>query len=585
MPQQSGRRVFLRLVRLLRPYWKEFLISWLCVLAGMIPQVALPLVMQNVVDMVFVQKSVEALQGLIPVLLGLFLVGLLTNFGQGYLLPMVGQKLIAGLRVTIFDHVQSLSHSFFDKRQTGELMSRLMGDVDVVQQSVTRRLIDFVQRLIFLVVAIALLFSIQPVLAALCLLPMPFVVAAVKYLGDLVGKKTTVVRERVASATSLLQEALSGIRVIKSFVLERWVAKRFADANQGVVRATRDVVILGALGGPVVMSLIAASILTAVLQGGSMVIEGELTSGQLVAFILYLVMVIDPLVNVLGIYNEWQQSLATARRVYELLDEQTQVKEAPDAVEMPAIQGLIQFKGVSFCYEPGKPVLENIDLDVRPGETVALVGPSGAGKSTLVNLVPRFYDPTAGAILVDGIDVRTVKIRSLRSQIGIVPQETFLFASSIKENILLGKESATDEEIVEAAKAANADEFIATLKDGYEAQVGERGVSLSMGQRQRIAVARAVLRNPRILILDEATSSLDSASEAAVQEALDRLMKNRTTLVIAHRLSTIRNADRIVVLDHGRIQEIGTHEQLMEKRGLYYELYSAGLKAPAPTAT
>jgi len=355
--------------------------------------------------------------------------------------------------------------------------------------------------------------------------------------------------------------------------MEKNATKHFEDGNRCVVKTTANVIKVAAAGGPVAMSLVATSIITAFWQGSRSVIQGQLTSGELVAFILYLVMVIDPLTSMVGIYNEWQQSLAAARRVFELLEEKSEIKEVPNAQEMPIIKGHVQFRDVSFSYEPGKPVLESIELEVQPGETVALVGPSGAGKSMLVSLVPRFYDSTAGSVLVDGVDVRTVNLRSLRSQIGIVPQDTFLFASSIKENILLGGESATDQQVIEAANAANAHGFISALEGGYDAQVGERGVSLSMGERQRIAVARTVLRNPRILILDEATSSLDAVSEAAVQEALDRLMKNRTTIVIAHRLSTIRNVDRIIVIDKGRIRERGTHEQLMAEKGLYHELY------------
>jgi subfamily B ATP-binding cassette protein MsbA len=568
-------RIFVRLLRMLKPYSKLLAISWFCVLIQMIPQVALPLVMENVVDMILVKKSAEALQSIIPILLGLFLIGLVASFGQGYLLPVVGQRLIAGFRVAVFEHTEYLSLNFFNRRQTGEIMSRLMGDIDAVQ-FVTRQLVELVQRLGFLVIALVMLFFINATLAVMCLLPMPFIVLILKWLGDLIGKRETNVREKVAVVNSLLQEALSGIRVIKAFVMEKYVRKRFEEASRDGVNAAMEVIKVGALSGPVVMSLIAASNLTAILQGSSMVIEGYLTSGQLVAFFLYLSMAIDPLISVSSIYNEWQRSLASTRRVYEILDEEKEMKETPSALEMPAIKGLIELRSVSFAYEAGKPILENIDLEIQPGETVAFVGLSGAGKSTLASLIPRFYDADDGVVMIDSVDIRTVTLRSLRSQIGIVPQDTFLFALSVKDNILIGNRSAKFEEVVEAAKAANAHEFISSLKDGYNTQVGERGVSLSMGQRQRITIARTFLKNPHILILDEATSSLDSESEAAVQVALDRLMRDRTTIVIAHRLSTIRDADRIIVIDDKRIRETGTHEQLMQMKGLYCRLYSAG---------
>ena len=411
-------------------------------------------------------------------------------------------------------------------------------------------------------------------LTLLTLVIVPLVVFTIRFFGSRLRGAGHRVQGKMADITALLEESVSGIRIIRSFNREEFEIERFMEQNDSNFWALMSTVRLTALLTPFIQFFAAIAVTAIIWYGGMSVIDGEMTAGSLIAFLIYAINLANPVRRISEIYGDIQKSLAAADRVFETLDTEPDVKEKPDAIELPKVQGEICFNHVNFSYDEDHPALIDFNLDVKPGEVVALVGPSGAGKSTVTNLLPRFYDVTDGSITIDGTDIRDVTFSSLRQQIGLVPQETMLFNASIRENILYGRLDATDEEIELAAKAANAEEFILQLPQGYDTLVGDRGNSLSGGQRQRIAIARAILKDPRILILDEATSALDTESEKIVQVALERLMEGRTSIVIAHRLSTIRDADKIVVIDHGRIVEEGTHTGLLNKGGLYAHLHA-----------
>jgi subfamily B ATP-binding cassette protein MsbA len=408
----------------------------------------------------------------------------------------------------------------------------------------------------------------------------PIVVLSATLFGARLRRLSTEVQDRLAESTAQAEEALSAMRVVKAFNREGYETGRYQDQVERTFQATLRMTIIRAAFGPLIAFLGFASLGGVLWFGGQEVLAGRLSGGSLVAFLVYGINIGAAMSSFTGLYTQLQEALGASRRIFELLDEEPDIQDTPGAVSLPAIRGEIRFEEVSFAYETGEAhVLHSIALEIKPGEILALVGPSGAGKSTLFNLIPRFYDPTAGRVLVDGYDLRGVTLDSLRSQIGLVPQETQLFSGTVRDNLRYGRLDATDSELETAARLANAEEFILELSRGYETLVGERGVKLSGGQRQRIAIARAILKDPRILLLDEATSSLDSESEGLVQEALERLMQNRTTVIIAHRLSTVQKAHRIAVLERGRLVELGQHEDLLALDGLYARLYRMQFKS------
>jgi subfamily B ATP-binding cassette protein MsbA len=491
----------------------------------------------------------------------------------------VGERVVADLRQQLYRHLMSLSLRFFADRRTGEIVSRVTNDVTTLQAAVTDNLTSLLQQSLSLVGGAIILFWLDWRLTSLILLGIPIVTLTMVYLGRKIRKAATRVQDRLAEASAVVEESISGVRIVKSFAREAYEVSRFNTKVEETFAAAMHRVKISAVLAPIIGFMAFMSITITLWFGSYEVIQGNLSPGGLIAYLIYTMLVAGPIAAFSGLYGQFQSALGATQRLFELLDLQGDIADEPDAYPLPEIVGRVQFEQVSFEYESSIPVLHDVSLSVAPGQVVALAGPSGAGKTTLVNLIPRFYDVTAGWISIDGYDIRQVTSLSLRQQIGIVPQEAVLFSDTVRANISYGQLEATQSEIEAAARAANAHEFIVSMPQGYDTRVGERGIKLSGGQRQRIAIARAILKDPRILILDEATSSLDSESEFLVQEALERLMKSRTTFVIAHRLSTILNADWILVLDQGRIVEQGTHAELLAREdGLYRKLHAMQFK-------
>ncbi|UCH36174.1 MAG: ABC transporter ATP-binding protein [Armatimonadota bacterium] len=504
-------------------------------------------------------------------------------FGSMYLGQFVAQRVMFSLRERIYSRVLRLSLAFHERHAVGELMSRMTNDVMLIQNMVSTQLADAIGVAITVIVGVGLMLAISWQLTLLALFLVPIMALVIARAGNRMRRAQLNVQQRLASISARIQERLYSIRIIQSFAREQHEEERFAELNTSNVDANLRSVRIVALLGPLVEFIGVLGMVGGIAFAGWQVTRGVLSADDVAAY-LFAVQRVGQRFSKIGQINlSVQQALAAARRILEVVDQEPTVRDAPDAVPLPRVRGDVRFRDVSFAYgDGGDEALRGIEVEVQPGEVIALVGPSGAGKTTLVNLLPRFYDPTSGAVEIDGCDLRGVTLKSLRDQTGIVPQETILFGGSIYDNIRYGKMYATPEEVFAAARAANAEEFIRAMPQGYEFDVGERGLRLSGGQRQRIAIARALLKDPAILVLDEATSSLDMESEALVQDALERLMKGRTTFIIAHRLPTVRNADRILVLDEGRIVEHGSHDELVSRGGLYGRLYEMQFRdAPA----
>jgi ATP-binding cassette, subfamily B, bacterial MsbA len=578
--RRGSPRDLLRLLVYARPYRLRLGIALFSLLIAGLLGLAFPQIVRLLVDAAFTQHNAHKLNVLAGVLVGLFAVQAAFSFLRTYLLSYTGERIVADVRTQLYNHLTALPVSFFASRRVGELISRLASDTSVIQTVTTGSITELLRQSLVLVGGITIIAVTNLRLTLAMLAIVPVVVLSARYYGAYVRRLSTSVQDRLADAGSVIEETLSAIRIVQSFVREDYERRRYrnkiTDAlNLAVKRAV-------ASGGFVafIIFIVYGSIATVLWLGSRMVLTGRITPGELIAFVLYTFVVGGSIGGMSELYGQFQQAIGATRRIFELLDTKPDITDPANPSPLGSVQGRVNIREVHFSYpdERGLEVLKGVTIDAEPGQVIALVGPSGAGKSTLVGLLPRFFDVSAGAIQVDGHDIRTVAVAELRRAIGMVPQETTLFGGTIEENIAYGKLDATREEVESAARAAHAHEFIIGFPQGYETVVGERGVKLSGGQRQRVAIARALLKDPVILILDEATSSLDSESERLIQDALETLMEGRTTFVIAHRLSTVRRADRIVVLDQGRIVEEGTHGVLLANHGLYRQLHDIQFK-------
>jgi len=577
--QSGGRSRKVRgLIELLAPYKWRVLAMFVSLVAATAAALAPAPLAKLAIDQGIQHHDVGALD----VIVGLFLLSAVVyavaSYAQTYLVGWVGQRALQDLRVRLFIHLQRLSIGFYSRNRTGVIISRITNDVEALDQLVEDGMATLIQSGLTLIGVVVILFVLDPHLALLTFLVLPLLAVGAFVFRIASADAYRLTREKIAAITGYLQETLSGIRVVRAFGQERAHIRRFRELNDENRAANMTTVKLNAAYFPAVELLSALVTVEILVIGGIEAINGHTSTGVVFAFIAALNNFFDPIQQLSQLYTTYQSGMAALDKIFDLLDEQPDLADAPDAAPLPAIRGEIRFDDVSFGYgtrdgDGDMWALRDVDLVIPPGQTVALVGETGAGKSTFAKLVSRFYDPTSGAVLVDGHDLRTVTAESLRSQMGIVPQEGFLFSGTIRENIAFGRPDATDEEIRAAARAVGADTFIEELEDGYDSQIGERGVQLSAGQRQLVAFARALVADPRILVLDEATSNVDVHTESLIEQGLRRLVAGRTAIVIAHRLSTIRHAGRILVLEHGQVVEDGTHDELLEAQGRYWRLY------------
>jgi len=575
--KETGGDIYIRLLKLVRPHAPKFALAMICMLVVGALTSALAFLVKPAMDDIFLKKDTRMLM-LIPVaVILIYLIKGACHYAQSVIMNFIGQRVIADLRYRLYEKIQRQSLAFFTQNPTGVLISRITNDVNFMKEAVSEAVTNLFKDSFTIVCLIFVIFYRDWKLAIIAMVVFPLTIYPIATFGRKMRKVATRTQVTMGSLTSLLQETISGTRIVKAFSMEEHENERFAGENERLFRLTMKSVAISAISSPFMEFLGGIGIAVIVFYGGYQVIQGHSTPGTFFSFLTALIMLYEPIKRLTNVNNKIQQGISAAFRVFGIIDTTPDILDAPDAVELPRISQGIALEDVSFRYED-TPVLKDIALRIPAGEVLAFVGMSGGGKTTLVNLIPRFYDVTSGRILIDGRDIRTATIASLRKQIGMVTQQTILFNDTVRNNIAYGSFEKPEAEIIRAARAANAHDFITRLPQGYDTLIGEQGTKLSGGERQRISIARAILKDAPILILDEATSSLDTEAEIEVQGALENLMQGRTTLVIAHRLSTVRNADRIVVLVGGRIIEEGTHDELLARQGEYAKLYAMQFK-------
>lgn len=568
---------FKRLLLMSKQYYVQFILAAACMIIAGGLQSALPLISKPAIDQIFVSKDLSALSWIPFAIIGIFLVKGLCNYGQAILMSSIGLRIVADLRNKLYECIQRQSLAFFTGHPTGLLMSRITNDVLSVQSAASEAITALVKDTFTLLCLIGVIFYTDWKLALIAMVVFPITIYPITWFGRRMRKVTRSTQVTMGTLNSLLHETISGTRIVKAFGMEHYESERFAAENERLFKLNIKTVTINAISSPLMDFLGGMGIAAVIFYGGYNVVHGYSTPGTFFSFIAAMLMLYEPIKRLTGVNNTINQGIAGAERIFSIIDLVPDIIDKPGAGELPPIKKGIDIQNATFRYEE-TPVLKNINLSIKAGEVIAFVGMSGGGKTSLVNLIPRFYDVSEGRVLIDGCDIRDVTMKSLRSQIAIVTQQTILFNDTVRNNIAYGDIHTTEEDIYNAARAANAHDFIMKLPQGYDSNIGELGTKLSGGEKQRICIARALLKDAPILILDEATSSLDTEAEIEVQDALDNLMKGRTTLVIAHRLSTIRNADRIIALVNGEIVEEGNHETLIAKKGEYYRLYNLQFK-------
>ncbi len=563
-----------RLLKFAAPYWKRYALAFIFLLAISGLTLLQPMVIRWVVDGVLATESYDLLIYGALAIFGVAALKGVIQYLQRFNMAYAGQKVVFDIRNTLYEHLQQLSYSFYDQTQTGQIMSRVTSDVDAAQRFLSNGAIQIVSNAVSFFATLILMLSLNWRLTLISMVTVPVLAWRVQVYATKVRPMFTQIQQQVAVVNTRIQENIAGQRVVKAFARKQYEIDKFERDNMELLHRSIRAERLSAINWSLMRLLTEMSLAIILWYGGRQVISTELTLGTLMSFNMLLGQLLGPIRMLGWQVSMVQRTIASGERIFEILDTQADVRDKPGAKPIGEIEGRVTFENVSFAYDGVNMVLKNINLDVSPGETVAILGGTGSGKTTLINLIPRFYDVTEGRILIDGVDIRDVTIESLRRQIGIVTQETFLFSASLRDNIAYGKPEATDEEIIEAAKAAHIHDFIMSLPDGYDTLIGERGVGLSGGQKQRVAIARALLMDARILLLDESTSSVDVETEMQIQQAFSKLLKDRTAFIIAQRLSTVRDADRVIVLDNGRIVEEGTHEELLQLGGIYTAIYN-----------